>query len=334
MGGDVDSVADRKVVEDGEVLRSTLAEGRTRAGRDWNSAETALALLLCFWENPARLGGTKRTASGSHQNSSVTALANLLGRTEDSVVMKVMNLRAEVTQGRRGMSHAGATAAHMVLAFRQDLPGLLLAVEMLAARVPGVPEYLETLSTPRPRTEGARSPSETQGDDPPQPITEVLRERAERRGQDLFRRRVLANYDHTCCFCGLRSRLPDVNSFLLVASHIKPWSNATGNERLDFRNGLTLCPVHDRAFDYGFLSVDDDLRIVASGHTREHYAPEHHVHEQILCLHGQRLFHPKHYYTEPERQYLEFHRHSVFEQRFRQASEPVATRLPSSRPVA
>ncbi|WP_306298946.1 HNH endonuclease [Bacillus sp. OV166] len=50
----------------------------------------------------------------------------------------------------------------------------------------------------------------------------------------------------------------------LIASHIKPWSKSNNQERLDVDNGLLLCPNHDALFDKGYISFDDDGRILIS----------------------------------------------------------------------
>lgn len=52
---------------------------------------------------------------------------------------------------------------------------------------------------------------------------------------------------------------------LLVASHIKPWSLcANRNERLSPANGLLLLPTLDKLLDRGFISFDDQFRIMLS----------------------------------------------------------------------
>jgi putative restriction endonuclease len=51
---------------------------------------------------------------------------------------------------------------------------------------------------------------------------------------------------------------------MLVASHIKPWSESTPAERLDKYNGLLLLPNLDRAFDNGLISFRDDGLILIS----------------------------------------------------------------------
>jgi putative restriction endonuclease len=44
------------------------------------------------------------------------------------------------------------------------------------------------------------------------------------------------------------------NCSILVASHIKPWSMSTAEERLDRFNGLLLVPNIDKLFDMGLIS--------------------------------------------------------------------------------
>lgn len=79
-------------------------------------------------------------------------------------------------------------------------------------------------------------------------------------GQHRFARAVRNAYRDRCGFCGFNA-----GGFgggrLLVASHIKPWRDSRGRERLDPRNGIAACPTHDAAFDAGLLTVTDDGRI-------------------------------------------------------------------------
>ncbi len=51
---------------------------------------------------------------------------------------------------------------------------------------------------------------------------------------------------------------------LLVASHIKPWKDCNDKERIDFYNGLLLCPAHNAAFDGGYITFDNTGTIVIS----------------------------------------------------------------------
>lgn len=54
------------------------------------------------------------------------------------------------------------------------------------------------------------------------------------------------------------------NQALLTASHIKPWAVSSADEKLDAENGFLFCPNHDALFDGGFISFDDDGKIMIS----------------------------------------------------------------------
>ena len=71
-------------------------------------------------------------------------------------------------------------------------------------------------------------------------------------------RELMISKHKKCCLCGVNS--PD----LLVASHIKPWSSSTKFEKLDSNNGLLLCPNHDYVFDRGYISFDNQGKIIIS----------------------------------------------------------------------
>lgn len=62
----------------------------------------------------------------------------------------------------------------------------------------------------------------------------------------------------SCCLCNVN----DKN--FLVASHIKPWAKSNSEEKLDVNNGLLLCPNHDKLFDGGWISFNDDGHILIS----------------------------------------------------------------------
>lgn len=80
----------------------------------------------------------------------------------------------------------------------------------------------------------------------------------QRINQTVFRKRLLKRYDKRCCLCGVSGE------DMLIASHIKPWSVADVDERVDVNNGLLLCPNHDWLFDKGYISFDTSGKIVVS----------------------------------------------------------------------
>lgn len=76
-------------------------------------------------------------------------------------------------------------------------------------------------------------------------------------GQGLFKERV-SKIETRC-------RLTFVeNPTHLVGSHIKPWREATNEERLHGANGLLLTPTADHLFDRGFISFEDNGEVIVS----------------------------------------------------------------------
>lgn len=76
-------------------------------------------------------------------------------------------------------------------------------------------------------------------------------------------RKMLEDTECKCRLCGIN------NSDLLVASHIKPWSQSNPFEKVDPYNGLLLCAMHDRLFDKGYISFDDTGNIMISAELSE-----------------------------------------------------------------
>lgn len=78
----------------------------------------------------------------------------------------------------------------------------------------------------------------------------------QRVGQGRFRDELL-NRDGRCRICGLE------NPKLLIASHIKAWSDCnSGDERIDSNNGIILCKMHDALFDNHLITFDEEGKIV------------------------------------------------------------------------
>lgn len=71
-------------------------------------------------------------------------------------------------------------------------------------------------------------------------------------GQGKFRTEVLSKWDNCCAVTGIG--LTDA----IRASHIKPWSECTNDERLDPNNGLPLAAHLDVLFDRGWITFSDE----------------------------------------------------------------------------
>lgn len=78
-----------------------------------------------------------------------------------------------------------------------------------------------------------------------------------RKNQNKFRE-ALFKRESKCKICGL------AHKELLIASHIKPWSESTPEEKLNPFNGFLLCPNHDSLFDKHFITFEDNGQIILS----------------------------------------------------------------------
>jgi hypothetical protein len=123
-----------------------------------------------------------------------------------------------------------------------------------------------------------------------------------RRGQGLFRDRV-AQIEARCRITGVD------NPAHLVASHCKPWRDASNEERLDGENGLLLTPSIDHLFDRGFIGFEGGGRLIISPI----------AHRPSLHRMGIEVSEPVNVgeFTSGQKKFLEFHRNSVLLQSIR-----------------
>ncbi len=114
--------------------------------------------------------------------------------------------------------------------------------------------------------------------------------------QDKFRSGLIERYAGRCCVCGMGEEA------LLLASHIKPWSKSDEHEKLDLGNGLLLCPNHDRLFDKGYITFDDDGNIMISERLEEETKQLLNIDESLSVE-----------ILEGNREYIKYHREHIFE---------------------
>lgn len=127
----------------------------------------------------------------------------------------------------------------------------------------------------------------------------------QRKGQDYFRRMILANYGGRCALTGI-----DIPQ-LLLASHIIPWSDKTHKqERLNPCNGICLSALYDKAFDQGLITISpDDYSVVLSSVLRENETKEY-FDKHFGIIIGRKLMMPTEYL--PNRDFLAYHKDKVF----------------------
>lgn len=125
--------------------------------------------------------------------------------------------------------------------------------------------------------------------------TEKIQMIKSRRGQGLFRSRVEL-IEPGCRVTGVTAREH------LRASHIKPWRDSNNTEKLDGNNGLLLAPHIDHLFDRGYITFDNDGKLLLSN------VLDNSVREAWLINVGSS---PESFNSQ-QRNFLAYHRENVF----------------------
>lgn len=124
----------------------------------------------------------------------------------------------------------------------------------------------------------------------------------QRVNQNFFRKMILASYENKCCVTGLPI------SELLVASHIIPWKDDEKN-RLNPQNGLCLNSIHDKAFDRGLITFDENFKIVLSSKILKLNADES-TNRLLIEYDRKQIRMPTKFL--PSQEFMEYHRKKIF----------------------
>ena len=289
--------------------------------------EVLLSYALFFILNPHRFG-----KSNIHLlPEPVKKLALTLRRQPRSLSNKMLNLDGSLKNSARLEPQL-----FIRLAASPDLFQALYLRTLLAARAAGfgpeqVPDFLDALPKQSVELLGQDELGSVEIDHLLQehreevgkleqvlglgePQTTRLVEQRARLGQHRFAAQVLSNYDHHCGFCGFAPRTLQRHG-LLVASHIKPWARSDDTERLDPRNGIAACPMHDAAFDSGLITVNGGLRI----HRAERLQQSMVADEGTEQYFGEQILAPRLKVVSergsPDVRYLKYHIQNVFQGR-------------------
>ncbi len=196
----------------------------------WTKEETTIAFNV-YCKIPFK--------ESSKNHPLIIAVANKLGRTPSALNMKIGNfgrLDPELKKkGITGLKNGSKLEEEVWNEFHGDWENLAIQSEMLLEKL--IYSNDEVLNQNH--------------------ETEKKRVIKARLAQSFFRSSILAAYSNKCCITGID--LPE----LLIASHIIPWAKSE-KERLNPRNGLCLNALHDKAFDKGFITLDDHYRILIS----------------------------------------------------------------------
>lgn len=255
--------------------------------RNWTRTE--LVLLLNIYE--------KLDFGKFHtRNPVVLAIAKQLDRTPASISMKLGNLGSLderlAARGIKGLTGASSLDKQVWSEFESDREALLieseqLLVDLFRDRNPAAVDVsndgIEIIRSPK----STDSYSITKG----------------RLGQDFFRQAVMNAYGDKCAITGLPVRE------LLIASHIIPWSESK-EKRLDVRNGIALNSLHDRAFDIGLITFDNDYRLVCSREISE-FSENKYAKQSFKSMEGKSL-EIELSHLRPDQEALDYHRSNIF----------------------
>ncbi len=124
----------------------------------------------------------------------------------------------------------------------------------------------------------------------------------QRVNQHVFRTMILNNYENRCAVTGIT--IPE----LLVASHIIPWAE-NETERLNPENGICLSALYDKAFDKGFISIDEHNRIILADKLKKYENRDFYAAHFAKVEHQEILLPQEHL---PNPLFLEWHRDCIF----------------------
>lgn len=257
------------------------------ARKNWNRDESLIAFRLYCALPFGKL---------NHQNPEIIQLAEKIGRTPSSVSMKACNFARldplHQARGVAGLAHGAKLEEQIWEEFHADSEAI--ANEAEAA--------YEQLTDPGDVAEHAEDSHTLELPDGP---SETLATVRVRRVQGFFRRAVLTSYGHRCCLTGLA--VPQ----LLNASHIIPWSTpGMEHRRADPSNGLCLNAIHDRAFDRGLITFDENLRLLVSTRLADDAASDGLGRFAAAFNKEMRLILPDRF--APSVEALEYHRDKIF----------------------
>ena len=259
-----------------------LAVGDMVARRKWTRQQLLVAFGLYCRLPFGRLHS---------RNPEIVRFAEAIGRTPSALAMKLTNIAsldpAITSTGRTGLMGASANDRAMWEEMHSDW-------ERFAV------ESQQAIETVRAREEPT---DEIPQDTDEYPIGEDRAvQTTVRVGQNFFRSAVMSAYGGRCCITALS--VPS----LLVASHIVPWRHDKSN-RLNPRNGLLLSALHDKAFDSGLLTINDDMTVLVSQDNL--VLEDDYFQKSILNYQGQQIELPEKFAPDPA--FLSYHRERVFQ---------------------
>lgn len=225
-------------------------------------------------------------------NKDVIHLANLIGRTPNSIALRLVNFASVdpvlKARGIKGMDGGTKIVQPIWDEFFHNQEELIYLSEQILAQK-------ENSSIENKYQDLLFDLKDFKGET-------KIRAVKTRVNQSVFRQMVLANYATKCAITGID--MPE----LLLASHIMPWSK-NEEHRLNPENGICLSALYDKAFDKGIIGINRNYEVILSTSLKQkkntdffqyHFAPieKLKINEPLKYL--------------PKKEFLEYHLDTIF----------------------
>lgn len=225
------------------------------------------------------------------ENPDIIHLANLIGRTPNSVAWKLNNFASFdpslQARGIKGAHHTGGMDRVIWNEFYENWDKLPYESEKLRST------YEKTTVEQLNQIDPSELPKEGRVRE------QMVKVRV---NQHFFRSMIMAAYNNQCCITGLANRE------LLIAGHIRPWGVDEKN-RMNPRNGIALNSLHDKAFEIGLITILPNYTIKVSSTLRKQKGEA--VADFFLKYHNQSIHLPKRFL--PDKEFLEYHNDERFQ---------------------
>ncbi len=248
----------------------------------WTREELIVTLALYFQLPFGRL---------NHTTKEVIDLAHLIGRSENSVAIRLSNFAScdpyIINSGRHGMVGGISICRPIWDEYAFNKEKLFLEAE----------SYLASFKQETIEKHLGLQDKDFEGKE----RTAVIKQRV---NQSAFRAMILNNYDSCCAITGLN--IPG----LLIASHIIPWRDKVyTRERLNPENGICLSPLYDKAFDTGLIGITTDYEVILSKELVEH-SGEDFFKEFFSPINHKKITLPEEHKPNPV--FLQYHLNKIF----------------------
>lgn len=246
--------------------------------RNWTKEETIIAYNV-YCKVPFN--------KSSKTNPLIIEYAKILDRSPSALNMKIGNfgrLDPDLKlQGISGLTHGSKMEEEVWNEFYNNWDELAYESELL----------IQKFKNNRQATDETHLP---EGKD-------QLRIVKTRINQSFFRSSILSSYNSTCAVTGIKIE------GLLVASHIKPWSEDNKN-RTNPHNGICLNSLHDKAFDRGYITITTDYKLKISNCIYD-FSVNQMIDQFFIKYQDKTINLPDKFL--PSKEFLEYHNKEIFQ---------------------